>query len=351
MTLAILLGLLLVPCWYFYPTLGVQVLPRQGQFIMMMAVAAVSMAFVSRNWWLRAFCLYAVAWVLFTQLATMLNISPENIMAAGAARDFLRHLLVGLVVYAVVVKSDISIDAWANWICAAACVHMVIGIPQRFGWSPEVAFLQLIGVPAESTLSKTGTGLLENPNFFSGYLAISAPFFFRRYWAWCLPLLVIHVGLSETSTAVVALGAALFVYLRGQWVILGVLAAGGLVVLLTDVSSTISSPRWSYWREMVTGFRWDSWFNTAFGFGPFARWMHPWHPHSEYVKLWWDFGPPGLVMAGGFLWSLRNADKMLLAALAAAAVDCIGSYPMYLPPSAYLIIVILALIERQEVTT
>ncbi|OPY93260.1 MAG: hypothetical protein A4E73_00299 [Syntrophaceae bacterium PtaU1.Bin231] len=344
------IGLFLVPLWYFFPAPGLNVLPRQGQFVMMMAVGCGALAFTSRNWWFRAFCLYAVAWVLFAQVATMLNVCPESIMASMEARDFLRHLLVGLVVFAVVRNSRAVIDSWANWICAAACLHMLIGIPQRFGWSPEVEFLRAIGMDVEGTLNKASTGLLENPNFFAGYLAISAPFFFRKYWAWCLPVLMVHVALSETSTAVAALAAAFFVYFRGQWVLLAGIGAAGLLVLLTDASSTLASPRWAYWREMVTGFRWESLFNVAFGFGPFARWMHGWHPHSEYIKLWWDFGPGALVMAGGYLWSLRKAPPVLLAALAAAAVDCIGSFPLYLPPSAYLIIVILALIEREEVT-
>lgn len=345
-SLILKLGLFLVPVWYFFPSITVESLPRHGQFVMMMAVSTVALAFVSKNLWVRLFCIYSVAWVLFAQVISMIFVSPHNIIGATMARDFMRHLLVAVGIYAIVVRSEDSLDSWLDWICALACFQMIVGIPQVFGYFPETELLKSMGLMAEGKMNESATGLMENRNFFSGFLAISLPFFLRGRWKWWLPLLIGHLALSQTSTSVAAAAVGAFIALHGQWLILAVVWASGAAYLWID-GDALRSERWNYWREMVTGFDWDSWFSVTFGYGPYARWMHKFHPHSEYMKLWWDFGPPGVVLAAGYLWTLPRGDRTLWAALLAGAVICFGSFPFHLPVSAYLLIIIMALIERE----
>jgi hypothetical protein len=350
----LMLGLILIPLWYFFPafTGGAPVFPRQGQFVALMITGIVCLAFYSQNVWVRSFCLYSAVWILAVQPFSMIFPYDMNIANAINARDYARHLLVGLAVYTLVTKSDEDLDAWANIICIAAIVQCLIGLPQIFGWFPEFEALKALGFNVENQMNESATGLMENRNFFSGYLAISLPFFFRRNWFYAIPLLILHLALSQTSTAVIAAVGACVVYFGVRPKIILPIIVAGLIFVIWD-GTIFLSDRWGFWMQMLQDYRMD-WFVLLAGHGPYVGWAKLHHPHNEYMQILWEFGPLGVAMVLGYIATIYNKNRMLLASFAAICLDCFGSYPLHLPPSMILILIVLGLIERErnrEVTT
>lgn len=51
----------------------------------------------------------------------------------------------------------------------------------------------------------------------------------------------------------------------------------------------------------------------------------------------------------GYIITIYRGNKILFGAFCAACVNAIGNYPLHLPPSAFLIIMIIGLIEKERI--
>ena len=96
------------------------------------------------------------------------------------------------------------------------------------------------------------------------------------------------------------------------------------------------------------------WFALVFGFGPGAGWGKPYPLHSEYVSMWFQFGIVGIgilisyiVRTAKFLW--ESGDSVLLSAFAIICLDMVGNFPVEVASTAFLIIIVCGLIERDRI--
>ena len=87
-----------------------------------------------------------------------------------------------------------------------------------------------------------------------------------------------------------------------------------------------------------------------FGLGPgkFTGFKFP--VHNDWLEIWYLYGLPPLVAAGVFLWKAKKSP-ILYSAIVIALINALGNYPLHLPPSAFLIIIILALLEKEKYAT
>jgi O-antigen ligase len=86
-----------------------------------------------------------------------------------------------------------------NTICIIALLNIAFAICQYFG-------LPLPKPGAESGKFFTGglIGLMANPNEFAALLAICLPFFFRKTWAYCIPLMALGFVLARSTNGMLA---------------------------------------------------------------------------------------------------------------------------------------------------
>ena len=85
-------------------------------------------------------------------------------------------------------------NAIYNLICVIALINVAFAIMQAFG-----LYILLKPVSREIPI-----GLMSNPNELSAFLAICLPFFFRRKWAYMIPLVLAGLFLAKSSNGILA---------------------------------------------------------------------------------------------------------------------------------------------------
>jgi len=116
----------------------------------------------------------------------------------------LRVIVCGVALYYAIVELNIKKENLFNGIAAVGLVHVLFLLLQYNNIDPY----QIYGIKSNLAL----TGLTANPNEASALTALTLPCFFRRYWAYAIPLLVIGVLLSRSYGGILALAAILCVY-------------------------------------------------------------------------------------------------------------------------------------------
>ncbi|MBA7562989.1 hypothetical protein ES708_04642 [subsurface metagenome] len=69
--------------------------------------------------------------------------------------------------------------------------------------------------------------------------------------------------------------------------------------------------------------------------------------HNDWLTLFYQYGLVGLSFVIGFVMTIYRGNKMLFSAFIIILVNMVGNYPLHLAPSAFLIIIIVGLMEKE----
>lgn len=322
--------------------------PRSGQLVTFMCIGLVAASCKLKNIWLRVLGCYISIWIVVSWL--FLTFNPTNkglLVVAFSTTDTLTYVLCGFVILRAIIELPRS-EKWywsiENGICIGAIIQSLIAVPQYFDVFPFIWFLNYIGIHAGNPVPMV-VGTLENTNFFSAYLAISLMLFFRRRWCWFIPIIVSHLVLSNTSSSVVAVLFGTLVYFNIWWVWVICIGSGVVYGWYDDMFSVHSSltERIKFWSICLNNVKYPIW-----GHGVGASWGHKWLLWNEYIQMFWYFGAIGVGLIAGYIVTAYRGNRILFSALCVACVNCVGTYLMHLPPSAFLVIIIIGLIERER---
>ncbi len=328
---------------------------HEGHHLAILLASLVVAGMLAGNPWVFSFCTYLATWQVFLLIYGLLHpqVNPQVIMAG---LDIVIFFLVGAVLYAAVAKSKIKKEVFYNAICAAAILQGTEAILQSWGFDPVMRLLSL----AVQTQQKIGVeaalvGTLGNNNFLAAFLAISLPFFFRKGWAWCVPVVLALIFFASTTSAFIpAILGTLWYFHKSvpkKW---GIGAIAGAVLLIVwysifQHSAFHSNPRWADWREAINIMRGgESLWLVFFGMGPASGWFQPYPLHNEWLTCLYKFGIAGFAILAGYVATIYRGNRMLLASFGIAAINMFGNYSLHLAPSAFLIIIVAGLIEREK---
>jgi hypothetical protein len=305
------------------------------------------------NIWIRSFLWYLAIWQVFI-LVYKLFVPLLPISIVTASLDTMMFFLVGAMLYYFVSVSKIKIQYFYNTICISVIIQCVIAILQSFKVDPVLVFLNMF-LSAYPTLSiDTMTGTLVNNNFLAAYVAISLPFFFRKRWAFFVPVIVyVLIGAKTTSAFVPAImGSAIYFYdsTTKSRIIIAALAMSGIWYACfyhPFIRATHYNDRLDMWLIALNQVFAHP-FTSIFGIGPGASWNRPYPMHNEWVQCLHQFGLLGLSALSGYVVTIYRKNRMLFSAFIIAAINMFGNYPIHLAPSAFLIIIISGLIERER---
>lgn len=276
----------------------------------------------------------------FDRMATAMNIQSRHGMTATS------FMLVGAVVYIAASRYAGKKEGLFDIICAGALFQSAIGFLQIAGIDPVYGFLSSFSDVQRFADIHTVVGTLMNPNFVAGYLAVSLPFFFRNKWKWFIPFIAYHLLTLESSCGMATALVAIIVYFRSRVVIALSVLAGSVYVVFFDIG-TFTNPRWGFWDKVLERI-FLSPVNVIFGVGPGANTGFGFPIHNEWLECWYYYGLIGLFLMVLYLINIDKTDKILCAGVAAASINCLGSYPMHLAPSGFLILMIMGLLEREK---
>ncbi len=314
------------------------------------------------------FLLYLSFWQFILFISVMLFPGRIDFMFTLSLQEFL-FILCGAVVFCAVVKSNLSDKTFYNAICISALLQVFVGAFQIFNIDLMGILISPI-VPVDYQLDKGSTsGTLGNNNFLSAWLAISLPFFFRKFWKWFIPIIIAMLFFANTRAGIIAalISGAYFFWVDvlvfftiGRWRLLKLLAGTivawalafifTLSVKMSSYTNTCSSikERYDYW--------WDAIVRTCatptsflFGFGPGFPWKKFGSLHSEYVQMFFNYGYIGIALLFLYIiYLFRNTYSRILTASLISIILLISvSYLMRLAPSAFLILIVCGLIERE----
>ena len=275
------------------------------------------------------------------------------------------------ILFQAALNSPLSRRSWSNVICVAAIFQICLAALQSLGLGPVQWFLSKFARVDPGSMVLVGT--LGNKGFLVMYLALSMPFFFRRPWCWFILPMIALMALSNTTTATIAaivgagvwglpLASEKFPKFNRKWaytaVVMALVVLGGVYIAFfdNDLSKSLNRlPRgdflvdgralkWGIALEQVS----SNWPSMIFGLGPGVGWGGKGTLHNEWLTAWHLFGLIGLGLIMGFALNISRENREAFAAFIIACVCGIGSLPMHLAPSAFLIIIVAGLCEREK---
>jgi len=371
-SIAVIISFLVLPFCYLYPSLI-----RQGQALAMLAFALIIVSAQARNIWIKSFGIYLACWYLFALIFITINSSVLGMRQVDAIAQTIGSVVVtaitGLVIYVAVTRSKTSIDRWFDVICIAAFVQAAIGLLQIFGIYPYEYLLSLFDLGVVITNLQV-IGTLDCRNFYAAFLAISLPFFFRPVrreclirlwkprksialpyrWIYALPVILIALWHAMTTTAFVAAAAGTLVFLAASygWKRKATWIVGSLIIALAfyyafSVHSILTNDRVELWKTAIGNYQ-LVWQNLIFGHGPGVNSGRNYSLHNEYLQVFFEYGLVGAFLVVGFVMTAYRGSKILFASFVTIAVNCIGNFPLHVATTGFLIMIVLALMEREE---
>ncbi len=372
----ILLLFLMLPFAFIAPGLL-----HGGHHLFFVLSALIVVGLLCDNKWASLFLIYIALWQLWLFI-DILYISHTGIKQVSEGFMQIIFALSGAILFVAIKKSKIKPEWFYNVICVTAMVQALIAITQMFDCDPVIALLKIVA-PVQAIFSSTTiVGTLSNPNFLAAYLVFSFPFFLRirkpyfykvpipktervlyipkPSWCWFIPVVLFLLIESKTSTAVVALIAGMIVYFAHLrlwntrvW-LLFVLGGCGYVLYDGNIFFPIIEgkiqfhPRFQFWVKAIENM--NSISNVIFGLGPAAPrvWGVSSPMHNDWLTIFYQYGLVGLSLVVGYVVTIYRSNKMLFSAVIIVLVNMTGSYPLHLAPSAFLIIIIVGLIEREK---
>ncbi len=318
--------------------------------------------------YLRGLYVYLALLMLLCTIALMFKFIGRDVFNGAFMGMF--YLLAAGILYLAALNSPLSRRTWANVICTAAILQMAIAGSQAAGFAPVQWLFALFAKVDPGKQLVVGT--LGNKGFLVMFLAITMPFFFRRRWFWFIIPMLVLMAFANTTTAIIAAfaGAAVYFYpkmkipnidpfwQRVSMVTALVLIVGAFVLFVdTDLSKAVNRGpkgiflvegrihKWGIAVEQVS----MTWPSMLFGLGPGSRWGGKGTLHNDWLTAWHVWGLVGLGLVMGFVFNIERSNRRAFAAFVVACVAALGSLPMHLAPSAFLIIIIAGLCEREKV--
>lgn len=179
---------------------------------------------------------------------------------------------ISILIYAIIFIFIISQKVKSGWVYNTICIIAILNVIYQL--------LQLAGIQTYPGPSITGhhtlVGLQGNVNEASVFMAISLPAFFRKRWMWCLPLPIAGLVMAESLSGVMAVFAAVLVYIFLQEkarVVISIMlasllvAAGIFYAIYVDKFSYESqkNSRLTIWKESITAALYKPIFGWGFG--------------------------------------------------------------------------------------
>lgn len=313
-----------------------------GQAYGMLIIAIAGLSIMSGNMAVSLFGVYSSCWFAYLLSSGFSGLIPieTNIQTM----DAMTLIVCGLIIYVIARYGKTSKETWLTIICIVAVILSIMGIFQSYH-----------GQPARATLG--------NQNFLGAFLAISAPCFFRPKWWMLLPAILAGLYATHCTTAFTALAVVFGWYLYyynlqptfGKRVSIQIAAISltGVVIIISifkGFDSLIN--RVGFWIDAINKLS-SNWTALIFGFGPGIVWEPGNMLHSEYAYLLWNFGIAGLLLAAWYIFDAfrRYSDRILFASFLTILIDGIANHLMHTAPTAYLSVIIMALIERDSSIT
>jgi hypothetical protein len=261
------------------------------------------------------------------------------------ALSYVMHCTAGLIFLSFIVNTKIDTDKIYNIIRVVAVIQCLVCLSQYwFRFDPFLWVLDhYIVINKDFKIYKDIPGTIGNRNFVAGLLAISTPFFFRKYWIFFLPFIFTVLFIAKTSTAIIALGAGLVIYSNNIYmIIISILFVLIYAGLYDKIYGNVRFDNWVMATEnMIKS-------NPVFGLGPNAKWAKSYLIHNDILSVFLFHGIIGLSLFVGFIKGLIVNDRILMSSLAIGIVNSIGSYSMHIAPVALLNITIIGLIIKQR---
>jgi hypothetical protein len=301
---------------------------------------------IKLNGWLKAVGVYLSCWIAYVFSVCFIGKYPHT--WSMAMIESILFIWAGMIFFMAVYKGSLKKEVWFNFICSVALVQSVIGILQwAFSFDPvRFALEQVITVMGQMDYS-TPVGTLGNQNFLVAFLAISLPFFFRDKWKYCVPIILYALILTKTTTAIgAAIIGSVYFFFGWKWAVASIAPAFILYAIKYN-GIIFTNERVLYWLDAWRSTS-HSWQTLLFGWGPGITWKSGNMLHSEYVNTFFNYGLIGLMIMIGYIASVHKMNRILLASFIIICIDMIGNHALHLTTTAVLIILIIALIERQK---
>jgi len=358
-----------------------------------------------RNAWVRAFIVYAVGWQLFLSWK---KFSDPSANPSDGIIEIIQ-LASGAVIYKYVSESKLSNSTFFSVIRISAILQIAVSIFQWFGLNPVIWVLSMF-VKTRELMPGDFVGTIGNRNFLTAFLAVSIPMFFgwgvikidlslperggrrgkqkhapRQYLPINIFLIIIAVILFlSPSPACLAALIGMAIYINKGWKYFAIAAIGAVLfaawyivgtgahldefkalpVQLSEFLRTgdvTVNPnqhdlgRFGMWL-VALGKIFSSWHACLLGSGPAAFYGRKYPLHNEYVAIWFEFGLVGLALMVSYIVTtvkaaIHSHNRLLLTSFAIACLDMTGNSSFHIAPTAFLAIIVAALIERERLAT
>lgn len=361
----LLISFLLLP--FGFLSFGLIHAGQQYAFILSGLIAC---AVMQKNIWIKAFFLYLTAWCLAVFILNLvLHIDPKLLDRMMSTIVF---FMAGGMLFLAIRNCKIKNDLFYDVICIAAIIQGIISGLQMLGFDPVFELLNRT-ITAQKLLDKNMIiGSLGNPNFLTAFMAFSLVFFLRGKWIFAAIIPVFFLIAGKTTGSFVAAAMGISIYYRKPiygiiisaaymlWdspyrqTVLGITGSpsdGGSVTVITPQGSVLEDEkrdmgRVFYWKTAITQLLANPLY-VIFGFGPgTGPFRYP--LHNEWLESWYQYGVIGFGLLSGYVLTIYRKNKILFTAFIIICLNMAVNYPLHLGPSAFLIIIIAALIERER---
>ncbi len=291
-----------------------------------------ALAFLTKDNLLTLFGIYIACWFTYLLGCGFLGLIPGEILVQ--ALDGSMFIIAGMAFYVLTRNCSGKLDKYMNGICALSLVLTAAAFIQYFIGHCD---------PGSTLVCR---------NVYAAFMAISLPPFFRRKWAWFIPLIGLGLIIAKTSTAIAAALMATAFYLWG-WKGAGIAiipAVAYYLVFKLSAHAVSLGARLEYWQDALSKMA-NSWQTLLFGVGPGVYWQFQNELHSEPVYLLFNLGIIGLMIVAAYIFrsfSCKPSNRILQAALLAVVINSFGNHVMHTAPTALLAIIITGLIDREK---
>jgi len=219
-------------------------------------------------------------------------------------------------------------------ICIIALASCLVAVAQMLGANWPYAFKKEFSF----------VGITPNKNFHSALLAMAIPAFFRKWWVYCLVLLVPSLILCESSGGIYALCFSCFVYsltYKPKYAILFVLAAAAYLY----IDNPGVTNRLAEWKrlDMVT---------IGGGLGSYKKIGHMGSAHNEYIQIIYELGYIAVIPIAfyfyGFLKSFKKISRQTAIGFLTMAGNAFVNPLFHIPQTAIMGLMWMAQYERER---
>jgi hypothetical protein len=363
----------------------------KSQLLFFLICPVIIIAMNLKNVWIKAFLLYATTWQIFIFLMAfnLRGFSP------GPGLSVLISLMAGAFIFKFVSEGTLPNEKWYTVIRIAVIVQILISLSQPWGFNPVIYVLGFL-TKVKDLIPGHLVGTLGNRNFLAAFIAFSVPFFigwrtFRVGRFSVNPALIGIFGFLAlclspgTLAAIIGMGfflsfrlpfwkrmvawslavkiavafAAAYVLITGNHLNEFQALPGQLRELIATGRITVNPfesdvGRFAMWMMAFSELI-KSWVYMVFGFGPGALWGREYPIHAEYMSVWFQFGLVGLGLmlgyiftTGRYLW--KNNKLILLTSFIIICLDMVGNFPAEIASTAFMMIIVCGLIERERNT-